>query len=1078
MADPVSLGIQVAIAAATMAMQMSRKIEGPRLDELNVTVADYGTPLNYFYGTRRFSGVPIIWAEPIREERKRRKTKGGKYNEYTYYGTWAVAVADHEIDSVTRIWFDKHLVYDVTGGGPVTPFVIGYSTTTKSGSTRQTNVLLTDHIRIYLGTETQEADPRMLATVEAQFGADSCPAYKGVSYIVFEDVPLEKFGNRIPQIGVEASRTTSIQYLYDVVDADLGTTMFPRAGTIDHARGRLYWFDDTDFEVWDLASRSLLYNGAASPSSQIAGTLAREQSGTILAVSAANDLVRHDELFFGPATFVQDFGILLQDEVRCLVDGNGVEHWGTIPDQVILGFYFDGVAYDPADFTGYSWQLESWFVDSHGDVWAAGTKNSSTAVFVRMVDTGARPGSSSVIEVSGLTGSSGSVQAIHYSNESVDQFVFSWGNAKMYAASIDDGSILATRATAANGMQLQNLAPNASSVFTSSREISLTDLTEIRTYDLDDWFPFDTGFAFYDPVNHAIITANFTNSVTYWRYLDRVTGGGTTLQDVVEDVSVRCGIDLADIITTDLTQELSYSWTQGSGRDVLEPLLDVYDCIVRPHDFGIEFMRLGDSSLGTLSVGDFVAGNNERARYDIKFELDTDLPQRVTVTYADLTADQQANAAMDQRDAATTDSKRQLSINLTTLALNPNEAQQLTERWLRRRWFSREGYVFALTAQELAIEPGDVFDVDFDGVEKRGRVVATKLEKRGVVNLEIIRDDPLVASLSASSGATMDGHADEVFIVAGPSKGFVFDTPLFQDVDSAANPLTYYGAGPYNSGAWLGASIFESDNGVDFDVEIANVPSVNALSWGFATSALEESPAHLWDRGAGFNVKMFSGSLVSITEAEANANPMLNRAMLGDEQIQFTVATLEADGSYTITGIKRGRRGTEWAVGAHSIGDGFVLIETLASYQRGASDISTNLYFKAVGPLEDASRSAPIPIAFEGRTLKPYAPAHLEAVKETSGDWTISWVRRTRIGGSWTGGGTIPLGETTEAYAVAILDGSDEVRVISITSETATYTDAQQVEDFGATVALGNLDLVAYQLSDIAGRGFGTAGAF
>jgi hypothetical protein len=61
-------------------------------------------------------------------------------------------------------------------------------------------------MRIYLGTETQDADPRMESWCEDRYGADSCPAYKGTAYIVFEDLPLEKFGNRIPQISVEVQQ--------------------------------------------------------------------------------------------------------------------------------------------------------------------------------------------------------------------------------------------------------------------------------------------------------------------------------------------------------------------------------------------------------------------------------------------------------------------------------------------------------------------------------------------------------------------------------------------------------------------------------------------------------------------------------------------------------------------------------------------------------------------------------------------------------------------------------------------------------------------------------------------------------
>ncbi len=53
--------------------------------------------------------------------------------------------------------------------------------------------------RIYLGDEAQAPDP----LIESLMGAGNAPAYRGVAYIVFEDLPLEKFGNRIPQLSFE-----------------------------------------------------------------------------------------------------------------------------------------------------------------------------------------------------------------------------------------------------------------------------------------------------------------------------------------------------------------------------------------------------------------------------------------------------------------------------------------------------------------------------------------------------------------------------------------------------------------------------------------------------------------------------------------------------------------------------------------------------------------------------------------------------------------------------------------------------------------------------------------------------------
>jgi hypothetical protein len=111
---PISAVAKVAITAAMygaqMALTMSKRITGPRLESLDVTLADYGAAITRFWGMRRIQGQ-IIWAEKLREEKVTSKTKGGKYSEYRYSGTWAVLICDHEIDAVARIKMDNHLVY-------------------------------------------------------------------------------------------------------------------------------------------------------------------------------------------------------------------------------------------------------------------------------------------------------------------------------------------------------------------------------------------------------------------------------------------------------------------------------------------------------------------------------------------------------------------------------------------------------------------------------------------------------------------------------------------------------------------------------------------------------------------------------------------------------------------------------------------------------------------------------------------------------------------------------------------------------------------------------------------------------
>lgn len=183
---------------------------------------------------------------------------------------------------------------------------------------------------------------------------------------------------------------------------------------------------------------------------------------------------------------------------------------------------------------------------------------------------------------------------------------------------------------------------------------------------------------------------------------------------------------------------------------------------------------------------------------------------------------------------------------------------------------------------------------------------------------------------------------------------------------------------------------------------------------------------------------------------------------------------LEGDGSYTLATLKRGRRGTEWACATHGDRDVFLLLDTAEPEALGLSEVGTNLSFKAI----TAGRSTGFPIAmqpFTGASLKPYAPCHLEAVKESNGDWTLSWVRRTRVGGAWTSGTAIPLSEASEEYELDLSDGVDTVTKTVTSATTYTWTQAAQVSDVGAEVMAGDLEWSVSQISDAVDRGFEAA---
>jgi hypothetical protein len=1071
--------ITAALTAAQIAIGAMRKIEGPRLEDLKVTVADYGTPLNYFYGVRRFEGVPVFWAEEITEEKKSGKGKGGKTTTYKYSCSWAVAVADHEIDGVTRIWFDKHLVYDLTGAGPVTPFKLG-----KKFSIR-------DALRVYNGTETQEADERMVADVESREGAGSCPAYRGVAYIVFEDIPLEKVGNRIPQITVEAVASGTAAYPYDVRGTSLPKPEDLYGFTFSPDFSRFGFNSGSDYEIWDVAARQVMI-AATFPASAygLNSGWGVANDGTIFIANTSNDIVAlsSDGIGLGAT-------IAASNAVGCTVKGDldGTVQFlciyqGTtnqyIEYQDLESDVFASV--DTADISPETWTVTAYVADGYGSIWAVGAHqeaftDADTIYFYRLYDSGENPGSPGYGACSGFSlGAVPTIRALHSADGG--HFVVYDGSDVLYA--IDDETFTVTDSLSGIGIQqgakFDNHPQGSEYLWLDFTEIDLGSLTVLRTLSLASWGHANGGAGIYDPINHAIITTPTGGGGAdelYFNYLDRLGPDAVTLRTIFEDVCTRCGVLSANVDATDLTQAIDgWSWTQGPGKDIILPLLDVHDSDARPHNFQLQGIRRGGASAGTIDVGEFVR-EGEDTRYTITIAQDTDLPRRATLNFADVDADQQVNSVVVQRPLDSVDGVRETTYDLGTLAMSATVARQLAERVFRRIWNERESYSFALTAQRMAVEPGDVYTPVFDGVSRIARCTKLTFSATDGLVTEWVRDDPSLASLSGTTGAAMDGRVEQTIQVPLISKGFILDIPLIRDADNDTNPLLYYAAAPYASGTWPGAVIYQGD-GTDYTTEIGSVASAANATWGYATDALPDASCAVWDRGNSVNIRVQNGTLASTTEAICNATPTFNLALLGSELIQFTTATLEGDGTYTLSGLKRGRRGTERATSIHAVGDQFVLLDAAGNVEMGASDIGDTLYFKAVTAGREIDSAFPITIdPYVGATNKPYNPAHFEAVKDSgTGDWTFTWVRRSRIGGAWTSGTSIPLGESAENYKVKIMDGVTVVRTITSTTATAVYSSAQQVTD-GGDVPEGDLDATVLQVGDLM-DGYETAASF
>jgi hypothetical protein len=166
----------------------SEAVEVGKIDRLRLMGASEGAGIARLWGRQRIAGQ-VIWATRFKETVTTQTTTtggsgkgggGGSGQEtsqttqtYSYSVSIAVALCEGQITRVARVWAD---------GNEISPRKLT--------------------MRVYKGTQSQLPD----AKIEAVEGTGRAPAYRGIAYVVIEDLQLAAFGNRVPQLSFEVIR--------------------------------------------------------------------------------------------------------------------------------------------------------------------------------------------------------------------------------------------------------------------------------------------------------------------------------------------------------------------------------------------------------------------------------------------------------------------------------------------------------------------------------------------------------------------------------------------------------------------------------------------------------------------------------------------------------------------------------------------------------------------------------------------------------------------------------------------------------------------------------------------------------
>lgn len=333
------------------------------------------------------------------------------------------------------------------------------------------------------------------------------------------------------------------------------------------------------------------------------------------------------------------------------------------------------------------------------------------------------------------------------------------------------------------------------------------------------------------------------------------------------------------------------------------------------------------------------------------------------------------------------------------------DARALADSAAWRLSARRETMQWRLAELDPALAPG--VDVTVPGKPGVWRIETWEWRERGV-ELGLARRDPRTIASSVADPGFVVPPAD---VIAGPTILRAFELPPL-GTDESQGTLFVAATG---TGAWDGCALFVDRAG---ELVPAGRTGRRKATIGTLVAPLIPSPAVLFERAATLDIAFVAGgeglacaSLAAILEGA-------NRLLVGGEVLQFARAEPTGPATWRLTGLLRGRGGTEAAaLAGHAAGTSAVLIDdSLVALDRAVVPSAPATTIAGIGSMDSGPVYAGLANAGLGR--KPLAPVHPRCVAGGDGGLMLGWVRRARGAWTWPDGVDAPLVEESEAYRV------------------------------------------------------------
>jgi hypothetical protein len=415
----------------------------------------------------------------------------------------------------------------------------------------------------------------------------------------------------------------------------------------------------------------------------------------------------------------------------------------------------------------------------------------------------------------------------------------------------------------------------------------------------------------------------------------------------------------------------------------------------------------------------------------------------------------------------------------TSQVFKDDEAAQVADIMFNEIRDTATSFTGTLPTYHMDLHPGDVVNLPLDD-SRSIQAVLTKMSGTFPIEWEARKRG---SSFTSTAVGQPTPNSFENLTDGARSKYVAFDSAI---VHGDHDDIGYYAAvRVIEDGEFASAIVNRSIDG-----------GYNYTPWALLTAGLisgypTAAPgypdrASSWDRANTISFYVPQGTApASVTEAALLEDEHLNlfaiwSPTLGEwEFLQAANVTDNGDGTWSLDTMLRGRFGTEYVMKTHTTAS-IVVNTDIEAITRIVTDADVDLerHYVSVTNGTEFDESFVTVFTNTSKGKRPWKPHDMTAARDvsspTTGDVVGTITRRDRVYQAWPehGDETLDLNESTEAYQIKVRDGAGNVlRTIDTSTNSFTYTEAEQFTDFGHVPAAGTIDFGIAQVSATYGNG-------